>query len=85
MKDNAPYSVAAELKLHAVMKKILKPIEFQVYQGLYMEHREEGDVAKTLGFISNEKGRTPGYRQLKNIQKAIIAKARRHIELEGLD
>ena len=85
MKDATAYSFGNEEKLNILMKKILKPIEFQVYQGLYMEHKDESVVAKSLGFISNEKGRTPGYRQLKNIQKAIISKARKHIEEEGLD
>jgi hypothetical protein len=85
MKDNAPYSVAAELKLHAVMKKILKPIEFQVYQGMYIEHKEENDVAKSLGFVSNEKGRTPGYRQIRNIIKAIQEKARKYINENGIE
>ncbi len=85
MKDTSGYIFKDVEKLHIVMKRILKPIEYQVYQGLYMEHKEEAVVAKGLGFISNEKGRTPGYRQLKNIQKAIINKARLHIAEEGLD
>lgn len=84
MSENSGYTIRDEEKLHAIMKRILKPIEYQVYKGLYLEHREESEVAKSLGFISNEKGRTPGYRQLKNIQKAIIAKAKRHLEKEGL-
>lgn len=79
------YLYSDEQKLHTVMKRILKPIEFQVYKGLYIDHKEESEVAKSLGFISNEKGRTPGYRQLKNIQKAIINKARNHVQKEGLE
>lgn len=84
MKDNQGYVMRDEEKLHAIMKRILRPIEYQVYRGLYIEHREEADVAKGLGFISNEKGRTPGYRQLKNIQKTIIAKAKKYLAEEGL-
>jgi len=85
MAESVNYTSRDEEKLHIVMKKILKPIEYQVYKGLYMEHKEEYEVAKKMGFISNEKGRSPGYRQLKNIQKAIISKAKKHIETEGLD
>jgi hypothetical protein len=66
------------------MKKILKAGEYQVYKGLYIDHKEESEVAKKLGFISNEKGRAPGYRQLKNIQKSIISKAKKYMKDEGL-
>ena len=85
MKENSNYAVSDEDKLHKIMKKILKPIEYQVYAGLYMQNREEAEVAKGLGFISNEKGRTPGYRQLKNLQKSIILKATKYLHEEGLD
>jgi Sigma-70 region 2 len=85
MKDNSGFGNKDEDKLHILMKKILKPIEYQVYKGLYIEYKEEAEVAKTLGFISNENGRKPGYRQIKNIQKSIVLKAREHIEREGLD
>jgi len=30
---------------------------------------EEEDVAKTLGYKSNEKGRKAGYKQIKNLRK----------------
>jgi len=83
--DNNNYGIEDIKKLHEVMKKILKPIEYQVYKGLYIDHEEESVVAKRLGFISNEKGRTPGYRQIKNITKSIIIKAKEYIEKEGLD
>ena len=85
MSENSNYQQGDEQKLHIVMKRILKPIEYTVYKGLYIDNKEEAEVAKSLGFISNEKGRAPGYRQLKNIQKSIIIKARKHIEEQGLD
>lgn len=72
-------------KLHAIMKKILKPLEFKVYKGLYIEHNDESHIAKKLGFHNNERGRTPGYRQMKNIKKLILDKARKHIKQEGLN
>lgn len=85
MKDTSGDTLNDEKKLHLLVKKILKPIEYQVYEGLYINHKDESEVAKGLGFISNEKGRSPGYRQLKNIQKAIIEKVRKHLEQEGLE
>lgn len=84
MPDTPAFDPSTFTKLHEIMQRILKPIEYQAYHGLYILNLSEAEVAKKLGFISNEKGRTPGYRQLKNIQKAIIAKAKAHIEKEGL-
>ncbi len=72
-------------KLHAVMRKILKPLEFKVYKGLYIDHKDEAQIAKQLGFSNNERGRTPGYRQMKNIKKIILDKARKHTSREGLN
>lgn len=64
-------------KLHTKMKEILKPIEYQVYEGLFILNEEESEVAKKLGYISNEKGRPPGYKQIKNIKKTIIVKVKK--------
>lgn len=63
--------------LHAKMKEILKPFEWQVYEGLFILQKDEGQLAKELGFLSNEKGRDPGYKQIKNLKKIIIAKVRK--------
>ena len=85
MSGDSAYVFRDEEKLHVIMKKILKPIEYQVYRGIYMEHKEESDIAKNLGFISNEKGRSPGYRQVRNIVKTIQEKARKHVQEHGLE
>lgn len=72
-------------KLHDRMRLILKPIEFQVYEGLFILHEDEAQVAKKLGYISNEPGRTPGYKQIKNIRKIVIKKARKCLENGEID
>ncbi len=64
-------------KVHEKMKEILKPIEYKVYEGLFILHEDEAEVAKKIGYISNEKGRPPGYKQIKNIRKTIIAKVKK--------
>jgi hypothetical protein len=68
---------------HVVMKKILKPIEYKIYEGLFILHESESVVAKRLGYISNETKRAPGYKQIRNIRKSIIAKFKRSLA-EGL-
>jgi RNA polymerase sigma factor (sigma-70 family) len=63
-------------KLHRKMKKILKPSEWAVYEKLYVENMDEEKVAKIMGYKTSEKNRSPGYKQLKNIKKSILKKAK---------
>jgi len=72
-------------KIHIKMKTILKPNEWIVYRGLYIDNLEEDEVAKKLGFTSNEKNRRPGYKQIKNLKKSIIKKTKEYIEEEGAE
>ena len=78
---NIDHAVA---KLHEEMKASLPEKQFYVYKLLFIEHREEEEVAKMLGYKSNEKGRKAGYKQIKNLRKkfkehAIILIKRRDI------
>jgi hypothetical protein len=71
--------------IHAKMKEILKPIEYKVYEGLFINNEKEETLAKKLGYISNEKNRTPGYKQIKNIKKSIMNKAKKCISEGQID
>jgi len=64
------------VKLHKKMKKVLKPSEWAVYEKLYIKNMDEEKVAKIMGYKTSEKNRSPGYKQLKNIKKSIIKKAK---------
>ena len=65
--------------LHKKMKTILKPVEWKVYNYLYIEQREENEVAKLMGYSTSEKNRAPGYKQIKQMKKKIITIAKRVI------
>jgi hypothetical protein len=56
-------------KLHHEMKKCLPDKQYDIYHMLFILHMEEEDVAKTLGYKSNERGRKAGYKQIKNLRK----------------
>jgi hypothetical protein len=71
--------------VHEKMKEILKPFEYKVYKGLFIDKDSEEVLAKKLGYISNEKNRPPGYKQLKNIKKIIITKVKKCLANEELD
>lgn len=72
-------------KINSKMKEILKPLEYKVYEGLYILNEEESVVAKKVGYFSSEKGRGPGYKQLNNVRKTIISKIKYCMEKGELD
>lgn len=72
-------------KLHEKMRVILKPNEWVVYKYLYIDHIEEEEVALLMGYRTSEKNRRPGYKQIKNIKKAIILKAKALVEKGEID
>jgi len=63
-------------KLNARLKEKLKENEWIVYQNLFLKRKSEQEVAKMLGYKTSEKNRSPGYKQIKNIKKSIIEKAK---------
>ena len=73
--DHTDVERSAE-RLHKKMKKILKPQEWSVYEKLYIKFMDEEKVAKAMGYKTSEKNRSPGYKQLKNIKKSILKKAK---------
>jgi len=72
-------------KLHEKLRQTLKPNEWLVYQSFYIDNESELDIAKKLNFKTTEKNRNPGYKQIKNIQKSIINKAKRILEKDEID
>lgn len=66
----------ASVSLHEKMKKILKPIEWRVYDLLYVQNKTEEYICKNLNFKYDKKAKTTYNKQLRNIQKTIIKKAK---------
>lgn len=65
---------AAE-KLNEQMQKVLPEKQYKVYKMLYVDHMDEVEVAKIMGYKTSEKGRKAGYKQLKNLKKIFKEKA----------
>jgi DNA-directed RNA polymerase specialized sigma24 family protein len=63
--------------IHEKMHKALKPIEWKIYKMLYIENKTEEEVARAMGYKTTEKGRSAGYKQMKNIKKVIIKKVKK--------
>ncbi len=71
--------------LHKKMEEVLKPNEWKIYQHLYIEMKSEVDTAELMGYKTSEKNRSPGYKQIKNIKKKIVKRARELIEDDEID
>ena len=71
--------------IHNKMKQVLKPAEWKVYQMLYIEHKNEDQVASNMGYKTNEKNRAPGYKQVQNIKKSIMIKVKKYIYSDEID
>ena len=88
IRENLTYHPDIEsgiIKLHEKLREVLKPNEWLVYDSFYIRNKTEVEIAEKLNFKTTEKNRNPGYKQIKNIQKSIIAKAKRIIEKDDLD
>ena len=76
-------SVAAT-RLHEKIRKHLSNIEWKVYKLLYMDQKTKNEVAREMGYITNEKNREPGYRQIRNLERSILHKVKQVIKEEDI-
>jgi len=69
--------ISAEERLHAEMKLQLGERQYKVYDLLYVQHKDEAEVAKEMGYKTSESGRKAGYKQIKNLKKQFKEKAKK--------
>ena len=75
----------ATQNLHEKMKQVLKPVEWKVYELLYINHKTEEQVCKILKFKYDKEAKSAYNKQLKNIQKSIIKKAKQSLASGEID
>jgi DNA-directed RNA polymerase specialized sigma24 family protein len=73
------------IHLHEHMERVLKPLEWKAYKLLFIDNLDEEEAAKQMGYKTSEKGRTPGYKQIKNIRKAIMIKVKKIVYSGEID
>jgi RNA polymerase sigma factor (sigma-70 family) len=66
----------ATINLNIIMEKVLKPMEWQVYELLYIQLKSEEQVCKILKLKFDKTSKSGYNKQLRNIQKSIIKKAK---------
>lgn len=78
IEDDIDIDKAAQ-NIHKKMEQILKPIEWKFYHLHYIQNKSEEESAKLMGYKTNEKNRKIGYKQVKNLKKAIMVKVKKHL------
>jgi DNA-directed RNA polymerase specialized sigma24 family protein len=58
------------------MKNVLNPLEYKVFDLIFVQHKNDLEVAEVMNFKTNEVGRRPGYRQIKNYKDLFLKKAK---------
>lgn len=74
----------AQDKLNEHMAKKLSQKQYQVYELLFVQHLDEEDVAKQMGYKTSEKGRKAGYKQIKNLKKMFKETAQEILKTEDI-
>ena len=59
----------AVVAVQKLLKQELSEKHYQIYVMLFIENKSDDEVAKFLGYKSNETGRSAGYKQIKNMKK----------------
>lgn len=70
----------ATARLSEEMKTHLSKRHFHAFKMMYIENQTDEQIAKYLGFKTNEKKRSAGYKQIKNLKKIFQAKAKQIIQ-----
>ena len=70
----------ASNRLQIEMRSHLSQRHFIAFKMLFIENKSDEEVAKYLGFKTNEKKRSAGYKQIKNLKKIFQEKAKQIIK-----
>ena len=71
--------------LHKRMKEVLTPLQWKVYNYLFIEHKTERETAKLIGYVSRQQGNTMKCKQLYNVKKIIIEKVKECYQNQEVD
>lgn len=88
VESKEPHTFDYEINIknfNAKIKKYLKPFEYKIYKLLFIEDKDEVEVAEIMGYKTSESCRQPGYKHIKNVKKAIILKAKKLLEQGEID
>lgn len=71
-------------RLHRLIKASVQSYQWKVYKLLYIDKLTEEEVARSMGYKSGEKNRNPGYKQINNIKRLLLQKAKELIKTQDI-
>lgn len=78
--NNSPDYAAASDRLHQLVMAGLPAKMQKLYRWLYIEHRSDEFISQAMNFKTSEEGKLPGYRQITNIKRVLIGRAKEIIK-----
>lgn len=72
-------------KMHVRIQPELNNIERKVYNHLFVDNKEEKEVAELMGYKSKEKSKIQGYKRIQQIKTTIIKKAKKVLDKYGCE
>jgi len=76
--ESATHKLSMEMMTH------LTPRHFEAFKMMFVKNCSEEEVAKYLGFKTNERKRSAGYKQIKNLKKIFQEKAKQIIKSKDI-
>lgn len=73
----APDYVRASERLHFLVMDNLDDGKKDLYRWFFIENRSDAFIAEKMGFKTTEKNKTPGYKQISNLKKSLIDRAKK--------
>jgi DNA-directed RNA polymerase specialized sigma24 family protein len=70
--------------VHERMKEILTPIQYKVYKYLIIDGKSEEETAILMGYKTSERHRQSGYKQIHNMHRIFVEKAKKIVFKELL-
>lgn len=70
--------------IHERMREILTPIQYKVYHYLFIEGKSEEETAQLMGYKTSESHRQSGYKQIHNMHRIFVEKAKKIVFKELL-
>lgn len=71
--------------MHAKMQEVLTESEWEIYQRLFIDHKTYNVIAKELELKSNEKGRKPGHKRIRQVELICIKKSQEILAQFGIE
>lgn len=84
VQENDACLIKGQERLNIILKRYLSEKHYFIYKMFFIDHIDEYEIAKILGYKTNEAGRKAGYKQIKNLKNMYKDLVKRIIDREDV-